>query len=712
MVAANAEVRANFDISPVGDADGDGLPNSWETQYGLNPTSSSDALIDTDGDGWTNIAEYNRNTNPTTRDVGTTALGNEVPGGWPLAGVRPGYAVGTTKGQASVDKSGAFSYTIPLWTTPGTAGMEPKISLNYSSQSGLGVAGLGWSLGGISTITRGPRTKAIDGVNQGVTLTANDRFYLDGQRLLVISGTYGASSSEYRTEFDSLTKVVAQGMAGSGPAWFKAWTKSGLVLEFGNTSDSAFDAVGKQEKLSWHINKITDTLGNYIVFVYDEDTTTGSHRISRINYSGSGQAAPYASLRFGYEDRADEIYGYIAGSPVYNQKRLKHIVSYFGETVARTYTLSYEIQAHTSRSLLASVTEYGADSVPFPSLIFDYETNDWGWTSEQSAYTPPHFLADNSNSGRPAGSGFVDLDADGRVDFVARRDSGVNIAKRNTGSGWADFTTANFLLPYKLADTAKPDDVGSRFADLNGDGRADYIWRAVGTSGNSLANGVVLSSETGWTSTGSNGWGAPTTIAKDGDSLRSARLLDVDGDGLVDFVSQFNADASSSGTNLAVYLNTGSGWAAKHVAYSTMPTDLATSRARFIELNGDGLVDIVSYYHGSGTTIRKTYLNSGTGWIDTPSYYLPQLIADNVNFGLGAEFVDVNADGLPDLIWYREIGSGHQRGVALNTGAGWYVGREATVPAFSGEPLDPLDPPEVAVFNRYAPPSPLGRDSV
>lgn len=40
------------------DTDNDGMPDSWETARGLNPSSASDANGDDDGDGYTNIEEY------------------------------------------------------------------------------------------------------------------------------------------------------------------------------------------------------------------------------------------------------------------------------------------------------------------------------------------------------------------------------------------------------------------------------------------------------------------------------------------------------------------------------------------------------------------------------------------------------------------------------------------------------------------------------
>ena len=49
------------------DQDGDGIPDWWEVQYGLNP-KLKDALLDSDGDGLRNYDEYNMGWNPLVDD--------------------------------------------------------------------------------------------------------------------------------------------------------------------------------------------------------------------------------------------------------------------------------------------------------------------------------------------------------------------------------------------------------------------------------------------------------------------------------------------------------------------------------------------------------------------------------------------------------------------------------------------------------------------
>jgi len=50
--------------TPPVDTDEDGMPDSWERRFGLNPRDPSDGAADKDHDGYTNLEEYLNNTNP------------------------------------------------------------------------------------------------------------------------------------------------------------------------------------------------------------------------------------------------------------------------------------------------------------------------------------------------------------------------------------------------------------------------------------------------------------------------------------------------------------------------------------------------------------------------------------------------------------------------------------------------------------------------
>ena len=66
---ANRYHAGNFDFTITNvDSDNDGLPDHWETRFGLDPADPSDADDDGDGDGLDNLEEYENGTDPTERD--------------------------------------------------------------------------------------------------------------------------------------------------------------------------------------------------------------------------------------------------------------------------------------------------------------------------------------------------------------------------------------------------------------------------------------------------------------------------------------------------------------------------------------------------------------------------------------------------------------------------------------------------------------------
>ena len=126
-------------------------------------------------------------------------------------------SVGTTPGVVDVSPTGAATYSIPIFTPPGTAGMEPSVSINYNSQAGNGLLGWGWNIGGLSAITRAPQTVYHDGNVNGVDLEDDDRFAMDGNRLIKISGgAYGGDDEEYRTEVETFSRIFSRNIQGTG----------------------------------------------------------------------------------------------------------------------------------------------------------------------------------------------------------------------------------------------------------------------------------------------------------------------------------------------------------------------------------------------------------------------------------------------------------------------------------------------------------------
>jgi hypothetical protein len=66
--------------NPLGDADGDGLPDGWEAAQGFDSNSAADAQADADGDGLSNLLEFQLGTNSRRKDDASKRHVPEPPG--------------------------------------------------------------------------------------------------------------------------------------------------------------------------------------------------------------------------------------------------------------------------------------------------------------------------------------------------------------------------------------------------------------------------------------------------------------------------------------------------------------------------------------------------------------------------------------------------------------------------------------------------------
>src|SRR5262245_42343094 len=164
----------------------------------------------------------------------------------PLVGpgspIVPATAAGYLPDTPSVTPGGTFTDTIALAVPAGRAGMAPELALHYDSSAGDGLVGVGWSLSGVgSRITRCGRSLSTEGTVDGVSYTTDDRYCLDGTKLIAVgaldygSGAYGDIDTEYRTETDWFAQIVSTGSGqtiASGPDAFIVRTHTGFVLTY------------------------------------------------------------------------------------------------------------------------------------------------------------------------------------------------------------------------------------------------------------------------------------------------------------------------------------------------------------------------------------------------------------------------------------------------------------------------------------------------
>ncbi|NKF49868.1 hypothetical protein G3R49_04685 [Shewanella sp. WXL01] len=292
-------------------------------------------------------------------------------------------------GQASVS-GGQASYQIPIQLPPGRNGVQPQVSLSYNSQSGNGIAGVGWSLNAGSSISRCGATFAQDGFTRSVTFDdSTDRLCYNGHRLIAVSGTYGQSGTTYRTEMDSFVKVVQSSHINSSSSYFTVYYPDGHTATFGRTSNSRFVPAGLSTPLTWKISQQSYSNGsNTIDYEYD-NSIVGEHLLSKIYYTGTSNSLGARTVHFEYEARPDESTTFLSRGAIKIKRRLKSITSKLGslESVSE-FVLSYKSSKGTNRSLLQSYkkcvdTEFGIECTPSVSLGWK-DSRKWGSASALS----------------------------------------------------------------------------------------------------------------------------------------------------------------------------------------------------------------------------------------------------------------------------------------------------------------------------------------
>ncbi|HUJ11118.1 MAG TPA: hypothetical protein VL171_13930 [Verrucomicrobiae bacterium] len=123
-------------LDPSLSAVGDGIPNSWKLQYGLDPFDPNAANEDPDGDGLSNLREYQLGTNPSDssspyRITAVTREGNDIRVTWTTAGGTTNVVqVGTGAPNGSYTNS--FSDLSPQLIIPGAT----VTSTNYLDSNG------------------------------------------------------------------------------------------------------------------------------------------------------------------------------------------------------------------------------------------------------------------------------------------------------------------------------------------------------------------------------------------------------------------------------------------------------------------------------------------------------------------------------------------------------------------------------------------------
>ncbi|MBO4719364.1 MAG: VCBS repeat-containing protein [Prevotella sp.] len=538
--------------------------------------------------------------------------------------------VGRTEGELTITPLGQANYEIPIPAIPGTGGMVPHLSISYNSSNRSGLLGYGFDLTGLSVIGRVPQNLALDGRVGEVTFTADDRFALDGTRL-VVTDTVNPLQRIYSTEMKNYARVTAYGPEGD-PTSFTVETKDGITYEYA-ANTRILQPSSTEPGLFWMLTRATDTSGNYFTVTYQGNNEYNEIYPTRIDYTGNSAAGlqPYASVRLSYVDRPDTAYTYLYGHVVRHLKCVNTIGIYYGDSMVRSYRMGYTVNNY--HNLLTSVTEVASNNTEKNPTLFQWYTVDNLTVNGQNIQTVTNLYHVTLHVG--------DFNGDGKDDYVA-----LPADDDAPYKGWQLFTSngSTFSNPGigPLYNNNIPKQVV--VADFNGDGRADMAVMSKMNSSYDMAR-IYLSTGTGFLES--------QNVAA---FNRSFHILpiEVNGDGASDLLLTFDDD-----NDYRIYLSS----LFDPNYYSINQSVSAACSQEWdkvipVDINGDGLTDIINMRSNNSCLM----IANGQGGFTERS------------FGYGTSekllFGDFNADGKDDYLYCAYNGTPLSTGWPLFASAG------------------------------------------
>lgn len=238
--------------------------------------------------------------------------------------------VGEIEINSGVTANGAKTYEVPIKIFPGMNNFQPNLSLLYNSQSKGSVVGQGWSLTGLSMITRSGKNLYYDDKTEGIRMDLSDSFYLDGIRLIKTSQN-DSTNILYESETGNI-RVVAF-LSGDVVKHFQAWYPDGRLYGYGQGKSS-------DNEIIYPLTYAFDIYDNRISYTYFKESNY--YYISRIDYNGG------AHVDFSYKSRTDPIICSAGGIMFNISKLLDRITCYNNQTAIGEYVLSHSIYDNIS----------------------------------------------------------------------------------------------------------------------------------------------------------------------------------------------------------------------------------------------------------------------------------------------------------------------------------------------------------------------------
>lgn len=584
---------------------------------------------------------------------------------------------------SSNSSNGSFNSEIPITIPSGRQDLTPDLTLHYQSSKKNGWVGVGWDLS-FGIIQRSTKDGLDYEHNNFEIKNMGGDDYLVNRASSWGEGYYG---KKIESEFSKFY-FAAQDSSSENEGWI-VYARDGKKMYFGSTSSSRHE--NSKGVFAWYIDKIEDANGNIIIFSYEKDN--GTLYLSEIKYTGHANGStPSYKIVFVLEDRPDVFVSCIDQVTVTSTtKRLSSIQVYNlaegDEKQIRNYILGYsgndslsipvddEVNwtRDSNRSKLVSVTqEDPIKNVKLPPVKIDWgsykpvdpvenalESNNYPVCMVDMGYNQ-EFDCESSQHTEECWDRiyWADVNGDGKEELVyynvVNNNSLLSIYSVDKSGDRQELVKDYILAPfekaptffYKLESQEPIMNVGRSvlcFADLNGDSRADIVYKP--TDGQNLYYRLSECTD------GEISFGGEQLLSFDSQNVPPHGLppiydvipTDINGDGRTDLI----ICAKKKTRYLIISKPDGSFY-----HYGQMEIGIFQNGfIALVDFNGDGIADVLKIHRDE----YIVYLGKGDG-----TYFdqmISTFISGSTRFSqpVGRQKVllnDINRDGLTDLVFY------------------------------------------------------------
>lgn len=268
----------------------------------------------------------------------------------------------------TANNRGSANLQYPFEMPPARNGMQPQVALSYNSDGGSGWAGEGWDIS-IPSITVDTRW----GVPRYNTTYETETYLLNGQMLATMNGnemtvahrTDSVLRQDRRQFFirqgGDFSLIIREGNSIDNYYWVVT-DRNGVKYTYGGDANARLsgtyigvDGIPRTVVAEWKLTRIEEPHGDYIEYIYkniDEDTISSNLRTKAIYLSqiiaGNAGSLPHTKVTFKNLDAKKTIkinnarYGFLTSSSQLLDSVLVEFKSSGSYEKLRSYKLEYE----------------------------------------------------------------------------------------------------------------------------------------------------------------------------------------------------------------------------------------------------------------------------------------------------------------------------------------------------------------------------------